>query len=78
MFYFPSCTFGISRYKETTARAVVYDITKAHDVLTIESSFYAANNPFKIITPSSYITFSNALLKAIKFYYHKGKEYLEA
>jgi len=78
MFYFPSCTYGVSKYKETTARAVVYDISRAPDVLTIESSFYAGNNPFKTITPSIYIAFSNAVLKALKYYYHRGKEYMEA
>lgn len=35
LFYFPSCTFGISKYKESTARAVIYDMTRVPDVLTI-------------------------------------------
>ena len=42
VFYFPSCTFGISKYKETTARAAIYKIVKNENVLTIESSFYGS------------------------------------
>lgn len=34
-FYLPSCTFGISKYKETTARAVIYRIIKTENVLTV-------------------------------------------
>ena len=41
-FYFPSCTFGISPYKETTARACIFKIIQNENVLTIESSFYGS------------------------------------
>ena len=34
-FYFPYCTFGISKYKETTARAVIFNIIDNENVLTI-------------------------------------------
>jgi hypothetical protein len=78
LFHFPSCTFGISKYKETTARATIYDISKTNDVLTIESSFFAFNNPFKTVHPSIFLNFANALLKAFKFYFTKSKEYMEA
>jgi cytosolic carboxypeptidase protein 2/3 len=74
MFNFPCCTFGVSKYKETTARAVIYNITRAPDVLTIESSFYGFNNPFKVLTPSSFITFATALIKALKHFYSRDRE----
>ena len=48
-------------------------MSRAPDVLTIESSFYAANNPLKALTPSTFITFTNALLKALKHYYSKDR-----
>ncbi len=34
-FSFPSCTFGISKYKESTARATIYRIIRNENVLTI-------------------------------------------
>lgn len=43
LFYFPSCTFGIDRTKENTARAFVYQTIKKVNVLTIEMSFYGSN-----------------------------------
>lgn len=42
VFHFPFCTFGISKYKETTARAVIYNITHNENVLTIENSFFGS------------------------------------
>lgn len=35
IFTIKDCTFGISRYKETTARAVIYSIIGTENVLTI-------------------------------------------
>lgn len=35
VFYFPYCTFGISKYKESTARATIYKLVKCENVLTI-------------------------------------------
>lgn len=78
LFHFPSCTFGISKYKETTARATIYDISKTNDVLTIESSFFAFSTPFKTVHPSIFLNFASALLKSFKFYYSRSKEYMEA
>jgi hypothetical protein len=46
--------------------------------LTIESSFYAFNNPLKTVYPSIFLNFANALLKSFKFYYSKSKEYMDA
>ena len=43
LFHFPSCTFGIDRTKENTARAFVYQTIKKVNVLTIEISFFGSN-----------------------------------
>lgn len=42
IFSFPSCTFGVSKYKETTARAVIYKMVGNENIVTVENSFYAA------------------------------------
>lgn len=41
-FHFPFCTFGISKYKQATARAVIFGIIKNQNVLTLESSFFGS------------------------------------
>lgn len=76
LFHFPSCTFGISKYKESTARATIYELSKTNDVLTIEASFFGFNNPLKTIHPAIFHNVASAILKTLKFYYSKSKEYL--
>lgn len=39
-FHFEYCTFGISKEKETTARAIIHAIAKQINVITIETSFF--------------------------------------
>lgn len=52
-FHFPFCTFGISKYKQSTARAVIFNIIKNTNVLTIESSFFGSrlNGKLKSFEP---------------------------
>ena len=57
---------------------MIFDIAKVSDVLTIECSFFASLNPLKMFTPSVFITFTAAIIKALKHYYSKDKESVEA
>ena len=74
VFSFPACTFGISKYKESTARAVIFDIARGANVLTVECSFFGSNNPLKLFTPSLFLNFTSSLLKALKHYFSRDEE----
>lgn len=78
LFHFPSCTYGIARCKQTTARAILYNLTKASDVLTIEASFYGSGNPPKSLSPAAFLSFAHGLLRGLTYYYGRTKECLEA
>lgn len=80
-FYFPSCTFGISKYKETTARATIYKIVKNENVLTIESSFYGSKlgGVSREFVPKDLLKLGEDILEATRgFVDKKGKVYLGA
>ena len=49
IFYYPYCTFGLSKYKESTARAAIFHMIKNQNVLTIETSFYGSKVDGKVI-----------------------------
>lgn len=55
-FHFPFCTFGISKYKQSTARAVIFNIIKNTNVLTIEASFFASklNDKVSVFEPLNF------------------------
>lgn len=72
LFLFPSCTYGVSNYKKTTARAIINEITNADHVLTIEASFYAT--PTKLLHPASFISVAIAILKALHQYHSQSEE----
>ena len=81
VFYFPSCTFGISKYKETTARAAIYKIIKNENVLTIESSFYGSklNGVVKEFFPKDLFTMGEDILQATRWFLDKkSKVFLAA
>ena len=76
MFHMPSCTFGLTRDKETTARAAISKIIKSENVLTIETSSYGhrigleprAYNPLDIYKMADGITI------ALRYFVDKKSE----
>lgn len=69
-FHFPFCTFGISKYKQSTARAVIFNIIKNTNVLTIEASFFAnkLNDKVSVFEPLNFKNMAKTLLKGSKSY----------
>lgn len=72
-FHFPSCTFGISKYKETTARAAIYKLIKTENVLTIESSFFGSriDNIVKEFGPQDLYAMGEDILTATRQFLDK-------
>ena len=72
----PSCTFGLTRDKETTARATISKIIRSENVLTIETSTYGhrigieprAFNPLDIYRLADSITI------ALRYFLDKKSE----
>jgi hypothetical protein len=78
-FHFPFCTFGISREKLSTARAVMFDLIRNPNILTIESSFFGSKIDGKIscFEPKNFSHFSSTLLKGLKSYFYRDELYYE-
>jgi hypothetical protein len=71
MFCFPFCTFGISKCKETTARAVIHNITDNEHILTIENSFLGAkvNGVLQIYDPITIGEICKSVMEALHKYF---------
>ena len=79
---FPSCTFGLSKDKLTTARATIFSMIKTFNVLTIQLSSYAGRtiNSTKPFDPQDFRKFAASIMEALYSYLEKPelrKEYEE-
>jgi hypothetical protein len=67
---FPSCTFGLSKDKLTTARATIFSMIKTYNVLTVELSSYAGRviNNIQPFNPRDFKKFASSILDTLYSY----------
>lgn len=71
-FELASCTFGIDRWKENTARAFLFLVAKKVNMLTIENSFFGtkkAEEKARCYQPSRMNEYAGHILKALAVYF---------
>lgn len=75
IFHFPSCTFGLSREKELTARAVIGAIINNYNVMTVETSGYGFKSEDNVVCfkEKHFEDVAMAIMSALKSYYSPDK-----
>lgn len=75
IFHFPSCTFGLSREKQSTARAVIGSIISNYNVMTVQTSGYGfkSEDAVQCFKEKHFEDVANAIISALKSYYSPDK-----
>lgn len=73
IFNIPSCTFGITRDKEATARASISKIMRSENVLTIETSCFGEriNHEGRQFHPIDIFRMAETILIALRYFVDK-------
>jgi hypothetical protein len=70
----PSCTFGLSKDKESTARAAISKIIKSENVLTVETSSFGwrSNENARQFNPIDLYKATQSICVAIRYFMDKN------
>lgn len=76
LFHIPSCTFGISKDKQSTARATISKILRSQSVLTIQTSNFGEKIQLhaKQFQPADINRVAEAILMALRYFCDKKSQ----